>query len=117
MKNRDITVLIKIVQYADEINGTIDRFDLDFENIKTDYVAKNAIAMCILQIGELANTLTDDFKSIHNKMPWREIIAMRNRVVHAYSSMDLEFLWNAAKINVPELKVYCESIISDSDSG
>jgi uncharacterized protein with HEPN domain len=116
MKNRDITILMKIVQYADEINGTIDRFGLDFEKLKNDYVTKNAIAMCILQIGELANTLTDDFKSIHTKMPWREIIAMRNRVAHAYSSMDLEFLWNAARINVPELKTYCENIIKSKES-
>ena len=115
MKNRDITILMKIVQYADEISGTINRFNLDFEKIKSDYVAKNAIAMCILQIGELANTLTDDFKSKHTKMPWREIVAMRNRAAHAYNSMDLEFLWNTAKINVPELEAYCEDVIEKDD--
>jgi len=110
-------VLMKVVQYADEIGETVSALDLTLEKFKSNHIAKNAIAMCVLQIGELAGSLTDEFKATYDKMPWREIVAMRNRSAHAYSSMDLEFLWNAAKMNVPELKVYCESIISDSDSG
>ena len=35
MKNRDITVLIKIVKYTDEISETISRFELDFNEFKS----------------------------------------------------------------------------------
>ena len=116
MRDRDTIVLMKIVQYADEINGTISRFELDFEKFKSDYVVKNAIAMCILQIGELVNNLTDDFKIGHSKMPWRDIISLRNRAAHTYSDMDMEILWNIATKNVPELKEYCESIVKEKQS-
>ena len=116
MRDRDVTVLMKIIQYADEINGTITRFELDLEKFRTDHVVKNAISMCILQIGELVNTLTEEFKTEYSGMPWRDIIAMRNRTAHAYSSMDLEFVWNTAANRIPELKSYCENIIAEKES-
>ena len=48
MKDRDVTILKRIVQYADDVSGTITRFDLDLDKLKSDYVMKNAVAMCIL---------------------------------------------------------------------
>ena len=44
--SRDIVILNKIIKYADQINETIARFDLDFNKFENDYVMKNAIAMC-----------------------------------------------------------------------
>ena len=116
MKDRDITILMKIVQYAEEINYTISRFSLDYDKFKDDSVVKNAIAMCILQIGELSGILSDELKVKFNKVPWREIVAVRNRAVHAYSSLDIEILWGIATSDVPELKSYCENIIAEKET-
>lgn len=113
MRDRDITVLKKIIQYADEIGGTITRFNLDLNKFKADYVVKNAISMCVLQIGELVGTLTDDVKTKYNKMPWRDIVSIRNRAAHGYGSVDWEILWNIAVNNIPELKAYCNGIIKE----
>jgi len=111
MRDRDITILMKIVQYTDEIDGTISRFSLDLNKLKSDYVAKNAIAMCILQIGELVTKLTDEFKKNHTGVPWKDIIGMRTIAAHRYGSIDLEMLWTTVTDRVPELRDYCESII------
>ena len=73
-----------MIQYADEIALTIERYNLDFEKFKEDFVVKNAIAMCILQIGELVGKLSDDFKKRHSTMPWKEIKSMRNVAAHNY---------------------------------
>ncbi|MCL2080993.1 MAG: DUF86 domain-containing protein [Oscillospiraceae bacterium] len=113
MRDRDIVVLKKVLRYSDEIDGTIARFDLDFNKFKSDYVVKNAIAMCVLQIGELAGKLTEEFKSAYGEMPWRDIISIRNRAAHAYESIDVEILWGIAVKNIPELKKYCEKILKE----
>ena len=110
MKDRNIAILNKIIKYASEIDGTILRFELDFDKFKNDYVAKNAISMCLLQIGELVNKLSDEFKEKHDKIQWRDIIAIRNRAAHAYGSIDIEILWNIAINDIPKLKNYCENI-------
>ena len=114
MKDRDISILIKIVQYSDEISGTISRFELDLDKFKKDYVVRNAISMSVLQIGELAGKLTEDFRLTYNKMPWRDIRALRNIAAHAYGSIDFEILWGVATVNVPELKKYCEKIVKEN---
>ena len=77
---------------------------------------KNAIAMCVLQIGELVNSLSDEFKEEHSKMLWREIVSLRNRAAHAYISIDFEILWDVATSDVPELKAFCEESINENDS-
>ena len=113
MKDRDVIVLKKIVQYAEEINGTIVRFEPDFNKFKSDYVLKNAVAMCVLQIGELAGKLTDELTLKYHEMPWRNIISVRNRVAHTYENIDVEILWGIAVKNIPELKAYCENILKE----
>jgi uncharacterized protein with HEPN domain len=115
MKDRDITVLLKILQYIDEINGTVSRFNLNLDKLKSDYVAKNAIAMCILQVGELVGKLTDDFRATYNNLPWRDIVGMRNIAAHAYGSFDMEMLWTTVTDRIPELKSYCEEIIEENE--
>ena len=113
MKDRNITVLIKIIQYSNEINDTITRCNLDFDKFNADHIPKNAITMCILQIGELAGKLTPEFKLLNNKIPWRNIMNMRNKAAHGYDEMDMETIWQTATKNIPELKSYCENIVKE----
>lgn len=111
MNARDEIVLKKIVQYADEIGATISRFNLTPESFTEDFVARNAISMCILQIGELVGKLSDGFKVENNVMPWREIKAMRNIAAHNYGEIDIDILWETATGDIPDLKEYCQKFI------
>lgn len=62
MSSRDMIVLKKIIQYANEIETIIIRFELTWETFEIDFVVRHAIAMCILQIGELIGKLSDELK-------------------------------------------------------
>ena len=111
MNTRDEIVLKKIIQYADEISETISRFNLTQDSFTDDFVARNAISMCILQIGELVGKLSEDFKAQNNAMPWREIKAMRNIAAHNYGEIDIDILWETATCDIPDLKEYCQKFI------
>ena len=111
MNTRDEIVLKKITQYADEISETISRFNLTQDTFTEDFVARNAISMCILQIGELVGKLSDEFKAENNAMPWREIKAMRNIAAHNYGEIDIDILWETATCDIPDLKEYCQKFI------
>lgn len=111
MNTRDEVVLKKIIQYSDEISETISRFNLTLESFTEDFVARNAISMCILQIGELVGKLSDGFKVENNAMPWREIKAMRNIAAHNYGEIDIDILWETATCDIPDLKEYCKKFI------
>jgi len=116
MKDRDYIIIKKIIQYSCEINYTIKRFKLNFNKFENDSVMINAISMCLLQIGELVRNLTDEFKDKYNEMPWYNIIGLRNKVAHAYSSIDKEIVWYIASNNIPELKYYCEEILYQNET-
>lgn len=107
MRDRDEIVLKKIIQYSDEISETVSRFNLTAKSFAEDFVARNAISMCILQIGELVGKLSDEFKAENNAMPWREIKAMRNIAAHNYGEIDIDILWETTVYDIPELKDYC----------
>ncbi len=110
MNSRDGILIKKVIQYSNEIAFTIQKYNLDYKKFENDFVVKNAISMCILQIGELVGKLSDEFKEKYNAMPWNEIKAMRNIAAHNYGEMDIEILWETATLDVPSLKAYCESI-------
>lgn len=107
MNIRDEIVIKKIIQYADEIDETISRFNLTHEYFTEDFIARNAIAMCILQIGELS----ERFKAENSAMPWREIRTMRNIAAHNYGEIDIDILWETATCDIPDLKEYCKKFI------
>lgn len=55
-------------------------------------------------IGEAAGKLTPSFRETHPSIPWKEIIAMRNIIVHDYSVVDMDEVWGAVVKDLPELK-------------
>ena len=86
--DRNISILEHIVGYCDQIEETIRRFGNDYGVFSTDAIYRNAAALCVLQIGELAGKLTDEFRAEHPGAPWRQIRGMRNIVAHSYGTGD-----------------------------
>ena len=103
----DISTLKHIVVYCNEIASSIERHSLTLEKISVDSVYKNALSMCILQIGELVNVLSEDFRATHDTMPWREIKRMRDKAAHHYGQFDVNTLWETVTIDIKPLKEYC----------
>lgn len=109
--DRDFHILEHIISYCLQIEETIQRFGDSSEIFKTDAVFRNATALCILQIGELAGNLSEDFKLQHSNIPWRQIKSMRNIVAHKYGTIDSDTTWEIIKEDIPALKAYCQSIM------
>jgi len=110
---RDESILRHIVRYCDEITEAISRHGLTLEKVASDNVYKNALAMSILQIGELVNVLSESFRADNNDMPWREIKRMRDKAAHHYGAFDTNTLWETVTEDIPPLKAYCESCIKN----
>ena len=39
----------------------------------------------------------------HPEIPWRQIIAMRNQLIHAYLGIDLDVVWDVVQVELPLL--------------
>jgi uncharacterized protein with HEPN domain len=76
----------------------------DEQSFFKDEVSPAAILHHLTVIGEAIGRLSDDLKERHPEVPWRKIVAVRNRIVHAYFDLDWQILWNAATYDIPQLR-------------
>ena len=105
---KDRKMLQQIIRYCEKIETTIQRFGADFESFACDSDYVDSVSMNILQIGELAGSLSADYvESTKASVDWRAIKGMRNIFAHDYGSMDMERTWYTATSDVPELKAFC----------
>lgn len=112
LNETDTQILRHIVNYCDEIETTVKTFGQDEKIFKGNFIYRNAVSMPILQIGELANHLSDEFVSTYAEIPWRSIVGMRNRFAHGYQVMDLAEIWHTATNDIPMLNSYCKKLLS-----
>lgn len=110
--NRNRDIVEHILRYCQEVETAHRDFNYSKERFAESSTYQNAIAMCILQIGELVNRLTDDFKAANTEIPWHKIRGMRNYVAHEYGSIDLDVVWYVANNSIVELKAFCEGYLA-----
>ena len=65
-QNRDIQILGKISRYFSDIQFTHAEYRHDYDTFCSNPTYRNAIALCLLQIGELVKKLSEDL-SIHTR--------------------------------------------------
>jgi len=109
MKDKDKSILEHILKYCSDIDKTIQRFGNDYLVFEKDTDYYNSVNMSLLQIGELAGRLSDEFKNeLGNNIQWGLIRGMRNILAHTYSSAAPEIIWEAASKDVPKLADFCK---------
>ena len=54
-------------------------------------------------IGEAATHIPGDIRAVYSEIPWRMVIATRNRLIHGYLGIDNDTLWSIIHDDVPEL--------------
>jgi uncharacterized protein with HEPN domain len=100
----DIEMAIIDIQ---EIIGNVKNFH-DFNNNKEK---KYAVERCFAVIGEAIK----NFKNINNEIEishTKEIIGLRNRIVHSYDSINYEHLWAIVINHLPKLKIEVDFLIN-----
>ena len=106
---KDKGILLQIIKRCNRVIEKVSNIS-ETEFALNDDI-KEVVCFNLFQIGELANGLSAEFTKKYNKIPWKQIIGMRNRIVHGYDTINLEIVWNTANESIPELKSYCKKIL------
>lgn len=84
----------KVIAYTDGLDQTA------FVSSSLNYDA----TLCNLElIGEAASHIPDKVRLSHPEIPWRLVIATRNRLIHGYLGIDNDTLWSIVQDDVPQL--------------
>jgi uncharacterized protein with HEPN domain len=76
-----------------------------------DEVPQHALIRLISVIGEAANRVGPETRSLLPGISWREVAGMRNRLVHDYLNIDLALVWATAKRDLPALLAAIEPFV------
>ena len=106
---KDKRVVECIIKHC--LNIEEDVLNIAEENFYNDRKTQNSVCFDILQIGELAKSLSDDFIVKYSSMPWKDIKGMRDWVVHGHQSIKMSRVWRTAIEDIKRLREYCEEII------
>lgn len=112
---RNIKILQHVVKYCQEITTTKEHFHATEELLTASFLIQNAICMPLLQIGELVNHLSADFKAEHPEIPWHAIVGMRNFFAHEYEHKDMSDVWKTVVNDVPILERTCIAILKEKN--
>ena len=71
-----------------------------FESSRLNY---DATLRNLELIGEAATHIPSDIRNNNQTVPWRQIIATRNQLIHGYLGIDNDTLWSIIRDDLPEL--------------
>ena len=83
------------------------------EDLGRDRMLVLALVKEIEIIGEAASRISDESRKALPRIPWPKIIAMRNRLIHAYADVDLSIVWDTLTGARPELLRELETALAD----
>jgi len=68
-----------------------------------DRLLRSAVERQLEIIGEAAGKVSPSFREAHPDLPWRQIIAQRNVLIHEYGEIDPELIWKVVTENLPPI--------------
>src|SRR5450631_1905825 len=76
---------------------------LDQEGFEADEKAYDATLRKLELIGEAATHIPETVCEAFSAIPWRKVVATRNRLIHGYLGIDNDILWSIIQDDIPAL--------------
>jgi uncharacterized protein with HEPN domain len=76
---------------------------MDYSDFTDDAKTVFATIRALEVMGEAANRISADVQRLYPEVPWRNMINMRNRLIHNYDEVDLYTVWETVVDDVPQL--------------
>ena len=90
-----------MIEFAQKVQSYTD--GLGQEGFVTSGMTYDATLRNLELIGEAATHISDKVRADHADIPWRLIVATRNRLIHAYLGIDNDTIWSIIQDDIPVL--------------
>ncbi len=111
MGNKDLIRFKHMLDAAQAIlmfAATRQRIDLDQDRLFLSGVLREFEVL-----GEAANRISDIVKIKYPHLPWKELVGMRNRLIHAYFDVDHDVIWKTIQDYLPAFVLEVKAIIHE----
>jgi uncharacterized protein with HEPN domain len=103
-----------IAEAITHATGYLQHID-NFAAFEDDQRNQDAVVRNVEIIGEAANKiqkLAPDFIAEHPELPWAQMRAMRNLVIHEYFFLDLKIVSSTVKDDLPQVKKKVDDLLT-----
>ncbi len=97
-------ILDAIADTESSLNG------LSKKQFKGNKDVRDATVRRVEIIGEAVKNISKELKDKHPEVEWKKIAGTRDKIIHAYFSVDLDIVWNITKKYLPKLKKQIQQI-------
>ncbi len=112
MRNNDpLTFLGDVLDAIRRIDGYLH--SVSKEAFLENQMMQDAVMHQIEIIGEASNSVSDEFQDEHPKLPWMQMRAMRNKIVHDYREINLDVIWDTAMNDLPAVKLQVQKMLGE----
>ena len=109
MLPREINYLLDVLEAARLLQMFVE--GVDWETFENDLMRRAAVMRQLEIIGEAARRLSEETRLELSEIPWRQIIGMRNRLIHGYDDVDLAIVWDSVQNDLPPLIAQLEQVV------
>jgi len=104
MKGRpgDLIRILHMLKAVDDIDSYIDQ--MTYNAFEDSSITHNAVIRQLEIIGEAANHISSETKTLYPEVAWVQITALRNLLIHQYFGVDIPIVWQIIKTDLPILK-------------
>ncbi len=82
-------------------------------SLNTNRLLRSGILREFEILGEAANQISKKTKDQFPEIPWKQLVGMRNRLIHAYFDTDLDIIWKTIRDYLPAFSRQLQNIISE----
>ncbi len=110
---RDETYLLDILIAANKALKFVE--GIDRNKFEENEIVQNAVMRPLEIIGEAAGRISKEFRKAHPEIPWREMVGLRNRLIHEYFRIDFGAVWGTIHKDLPKLIEIIEPLVPKED--
>lgn len=84
------------------------------EQFFNDIEQQDAVIRRLLIVGEAARRISQETRNQIVGLPWTDMIAMRNLMIHEYDDIDLGIVWDTVQNDLPPIVAALEKLLTES---
>lgn len=82
------------------------------DDLDSDQILFFALLHVLQIVGEAASQVSPERRAAIPAVPWRTIVGMRHRLVHAYADVNRSIIWDTVSSDIPPLIAILEQALA-----